>query len=167
MYGTDISVARGHRVRYSGIRNILDPRDIARLITEDPDVPGPEMNLLTNYDDTMLAMAELEGEGWLNRQLSATEDDQLTVPNMLKYIRRKQKDVEEDMAELATATDPKTIAYLERMLARWETDTVGDSIYGAGGWHRYIVQADGKDLYSAHHGRTDADKAAELGFEMF
>ena len=144
----------------------MDPENIARLITEDPDVPN-RMNLLTNYDDTMLAMAELEGEWWFNRQLEATEDDELTVPNMLKHIRRTQQEAKENMEELATATDPETIAYLKRMLDGWETDTVGGTIYGAGGWHRYMVQADGKVLYSGMHGREDAPKAEELGFEIF
>jgi|GEM_PF-6273526 len=130
-------------------------------------VPGlGEMNLLTNYDDTMLAMAELEGEGWLDEQLNATESDELTVPNMLKYIKRAHRETEENKAELAVATDPDDIAYLKRMLNRLETNTVGDAIYGTGGWHRYMVRENGKVLYTVSHGRTDAEKAKELGFEF-
>jgi len=69
---------------------------IARLITEDPDiqadVTGPR-NLLTHYDDTLLAMAEIEGEGWLDRQFE--RPDEYSVPGALKEVQRKQREFKE------------------------------------------------------------------------
>lgn len=127
------------------------------------------MNLLTNYDDTLLAMAEIEGEGWLDRQLRATEDMQLTAPNMLKHIRRKHEDVAEYKKDLETETDPEEIKAIEHYLDIFGDleDPVGDSIYGSGGWNRYIVRGTGEVLFSRQHGGEDTEKAKALGFNIW
>ena len=39
-------------------------------------------------------------------------------------------------------------------------------IYGHGGFHRYIIRQDGRVLYSESHGKSDAKKAKDLGFEF-
>ena len=129
-----------------------------------------EMNLLTNYDDTLLAMAEIEGEGWLDQQLRVTEDTQLSVPNMLKHIRKKHEDLAEHEKDLETETDPEEIESIKHYLDIFGDleDSVGDTIYGSGGWNRYIVKGTGEVLFSRlHSGTEDIEKAKELGFKIF
>lgn len=125
-----------------------------------------EMNLLTNYDDTLLAMAELEGEGWLETQLNASKSDWLTVPCAIDKIRESQETIEEDRKALAVATDPKEINYLESMLEDAEEFLAGE-IYGSGGGHRYFVRVTGEVVFSEMHGLDScARKAKALGFVM-
>ena len=129
-----------------------------------------EMNLLKNYDDTLLAMAELEGEGWLNDQLTALETDQLTVPHAIKLVKKHHKEIEEVRQDLEKETDPEEIESLQQYLKSLEQEkrVIGDAIYGSGGWHRYFMYSDGEVVFSGMHAVEDMrSKAKELGFEIF
>lgn len=139
-------------------------RIVARYLKQ-----STEMNLLTNYDDTLLAMAELEGEGWLNRQLHATEDTALCVPRALKYVRKKQQEISEDEEDLKNETDPEEKEWLKRNIEKArESNVTGADIYGSGGYHRYFVRPDGTVTFSAGHATLEnIAKAKALGFETW
>ena len=128
-----------------------------------------QRNLLTDYDDTLLAMAEIEGEGWLDRQLRATESDQITVPNMLKHIRLRQQEIDEHEKDLEAETDPEEIESIKHYLDIFgdHRDFMINSIYGGGGWNRWFVRANGEVVLSRHHASSESiARAKELGFEV-
>src|SRR3989338_5890343 len=114
------------------------------------------MNLLTNFDTTLLSMAEIEGQGWLKEQehdmaLPQQEQREYGVSGAVNKLRNKQEG-----------------GYA--------------IIYGSGGWHRYFLHPNGDVKF--HRGfmsessYTDEKKKPlskiemekriqELGFEVF
>ena len=126
-----------------------------------------EMNLITNYDDTLLAMAELEGPGWLEGALRDT--DEQSVNFALKQIERVNREIAEYTKDLETEIYPEEVAFLKREIKHLQESTVSNvTIYGAGGDHRYFVKADGEVVYSAGHStRADVQNAKDLGFSLW
>lgn len=92
-------------------------------------------NLLTNYDDTLRAIGYIEGEGWIGVQNREGQ----SASSSLKAIAYAQKD---------------SISH----------DRPIFTIYGAGGYNRYVVFPDGAVKYSRFHGIGDAERARRLGF---
>lgn len=127
-----------------------------------------KMNLLSNYDNTLLAMADIEGESWLNKQLSSTEDSPFTVLQILKHLRVRVEEIEENKKDLEIETDPEEIAFLEKNIKTWTNEIVGDAIYGKDGINRWFVRGNGEVVFSKMHSSPeDCKKAEELGFEIF
>lgn len=115
-------------------------------------------NLITHYDDTLLAMAELEGEGWLDHQLHTAPDREYDVPRAVAQVTRRQQDAKDWTPDPEYPNDkPPDLR-----------DTVGDAIYGSGGWHRYFVRGTGDVIFSGMHASPEnRKKAKELGFEVW
>lgn len=102
-----------------------------------------EMNLFTNYDATMRALIEMEGEEWFSTQEQTWRGIHVIPPNMdysIQGAMRRAKDI-----------NP-------------ERHTGSVVLYGASGTHRYYVQRNGEVQYSASHGEASAKKAHRLGF---
>ncbi len=96
-------------------------------------------NLITNFDETLEAMAKLEGDHWLERVLEGKNE---TFNDAIEALKEGPGMFDEP------------------------DDTV-TSIYGDGGWNRYIVFFNGNVEYSKRHGPAQADDARVLGFKMF
>ena len=130
----------------------MNPKDIARLITEDADINLPR-NLLTSYDDTLLAMAEIEGESWLNRQFE--QSGEYSTLGALKEIQRRQQEFKEWQPD-PEYPDGKPLDL---------NDTITTVVYGAGGWNRYVVRGTGEVMLSRGHASpADIKLAEQLGF---
>lgn len=112
---------------------------------------GSQYNLLTNHDDTLLAMAEVEGidmfgryddrtaSTWLARQIQ--EDTPYSVIGMIKHLQK-----------IGTGHN--------------DGFPVG-TVYGSGGGNRWYVYRDGSLMFSRGHASREAkDRARQLGFEI-
>jgi len=101
-------------------------------------------NLLTNYEETLRAMAEVEGGSWLR-------DDQ--------SIGQKE------------STTRGAIEYAEELLkkeqAKPEVTDVIYTIYGNGGVSRWKLMGNGEVWFSESHHPEKAKKAEERGFKIF
>ena len=96
------------------------------------------MNIFTDYEGTLNAMAEMEGQGW--RELTTTESRPESVKGALAFIEEAKK-------------------------MQGESPTV--VVYGNYGFHRYFIKGDGEVLYSRMHGlEEDAEQATRLGFTI-
>jgi hypothetical protein len=128
----------------------------------------PTMNLLTNFDDTLQAMAEIEGYDWLVKELRLIEkkknnnngDYYQCLAGALEYLKKIREDIEEE-------TDPEEKKY--------SLDNFKDKIfvvYGSGGWNRWFVNGFGEVKYSKYHAPAGVDNSAlfkkieALGFEL-
>lgn len=105
-------------------------------------------NLLTHQEETIQAMAKVEGEAWLNDQKRslAKKDLELTVYGAIKNLKEWPAPKEgEEVFSIA-------------------------EIYGGGGTSRWYVMTDGTVRFSPFHDRveprTKTQKAQELGFKM-
>jgi hypothetical protein len=112
-------------------------------------------NVLTNRDNTMLAMAIVDGVTNLDEWL----EDKLTV------------DTAHDNSIMGT------IRHIEKILGEYGEDTIGveelarswlGCIYSNGGYHRWFVDYKGKVAFSQHHTISDkyVDRAEEMGFDI-
>ncbi len=129
-----------------------------------------QMNLLTNFDATLLSMAEIEGRGWLREQeydMSRPTEDQREYGikgalNKLEEMKERVGFSEKDMDNRRTSR-----AFI---------------IYGYGGYHRYILRPNGDVQfhrgfmtggYLSADGKRPIDRGEMvkriqgLGFEMF
>jgi hypothetical protein len=116
-------------------------------------------NLLTGRDDALLAMAEIEGEWWLDHQLNFhphCHPQHVCVTRVLSRVyewRDKNDEYRKNPAD--------------HWLVRPEDDVV-DSVYGAGGWNRWMVRLDGSvELSRMHATEHDRERAKTLGFRIF
>lgn len=99
-----------------------------------------ERNLLTNYEETVDAIAEIEGQSWKEGQ----NRDGKTTLSALKKLQSLVPDPDRDLG-----MDVFTI-------------------YGMGGFNRYFVYPDGRIAFSDYQARRgDSDKARALGFKVF
>lgn len=110
-------------------------------------------NLLTNYDSTLLDMAEVEGESWLEEQLKSEPCD-TNARGALEHLV-KNKDY-----------------YAPQCSTKEEKEELGSvsEIYGSGGSTRWYVMGDGEVRYSEMHSLSMPGKlkrAQELGFELY
>lgn len=101
----------------------------------------PPRNLLTNYRETLRAIAEIEGPAWLQDQATETTN---TAREIFEHLR-----------ELDAETKQKASALFD--------------LYGSGGRHRWIIRTDGTVEFSAHHAIDEEkiNKARKLGFNIF
>ena len=105
-------------------------------------------NLLTHPEETIEAMAKVEGEAWLNDQKRslAKKDLDTTVYRALEKLK--------EAGDLSSEEEPFSIA----------------EVYGGGGTSRWYVMTDGTVRFSPFHDKVEphskTQKAQELGFEM-
>jgi len=114
-------------------------------------------NLLTAYDETLLAMAEIEGYGWLSVELDPKHpwSERDSVRSALKGLQHHR-----DANEKAKR-EGRDWAVLP------ETESV-EEIYGAGGWNRWIVLLNGDVmLFGMHAPQEMRERAKALGFRIF
>ncbi len=110
---------------------------------KEPTVEQPsQMNLLTNYDATIKALIEMEGEEWFALQEKEREGQR---PDLDRSIQ--------GALLIASKLHP-------------EFSNGRAVLNGAGGTHRYYVKRNGEVEYSATHGPDDVRKAKKLGFVL-
>jgi hypothetical protein len=104
--------------------------------------PGPR-NLLTNLEETVRAIAEVEGPSWVHMQESGEQN----VDAALEAIRYRMS------VGPAEYDDPNPIAY---------------TIYGSGGMNRWYVFLDGTVKFSRSHAQSEEHiaRAEGFGFEI-
>jgi hypothetical protein len=109
------------------------------------------MNILNDYDLTVLQLAELEGERWLDEQLYANAALRgHTCSAAVATIRR----VREKYRGEPDLLDPREVVAC---------------IYGAGGWNRFFVRLNGDVELSWHHRdhTISREKVESLGIRIF
>jgi len=97
------------------------------------------INLLTDADRAIEALAEVEGEDW-------------TLWSM---------DQEQSSVSIAAA-----FRWLWDLPDDGDLDSALFTIYGPGGIHRYFVNADGEVFYGLMYGPSSREEARLAGFEM-
>ncbi len=125
------------------------------ITPESQEAERPPRNILTHYQETLDAMAEIEGEGWKKRQ-ETTRSGHCLLDAL-------------DALQSFLAKNPS-----EKALKFWDFQ-----VYGSGGGNRYLVRSDGSVEFSAGHavelasetGHISKDKiikvVASLGFKIF
>jgi len=125
-----------------------------------------KMNLLTNFDDTLQAMGEIEGYRWLKEQIDDWEAakktgkmTELYVSGVLKFLDQMKKKIEEEK-------DEEEKKYLQEHLQDY-----GCVIYGDGGWNRWFVDGKGNVRFSKYNATALnkeklLEKVQALGFEI-
>jgi hypothetical protein len=105
-------------------------------------------NLLTNFDDTVEAMTQVEGESWIN-------------------IDKRKRDTGKDLGNTVFGAVEK----FHKMAIPGDNSGFVYDIYGSGGVSRWMVRADGSVEFSAHHDQVEprekTQKARALGFKIF
>ena len=101
----------------------------------------PPRNLLLHPDETRDAMAEIEGERWLEDQQQSVGQNMLTntLEGALRWLRGGEND---------------------------SGGSMGYIVYGSGGVNRWFVRPDGTVRFSMRHGEKKAEDAAAAGFEI-
>lgn len=115
-----------------------------------------EYNILTNFDNTIQAMAEIEGYGWLEKALhhDNCRPSHECVQQALEDIKRFQ----DDQARYKSTPG-------DEWLIKDPDDDIVAIIYGSGGWNRWQVFGSGRiQLSSLHSNRETNEKAKRLGF---
>lgn len=112
-------------------------------------------NLTTAYDNTLQAMAEIEGYEWLESQFGHQNctPDHHCVKNASIRIEKARKQVDDHhLTPWMDATDSDRTIFV---------------IYGSGGGNRWFVNGYGDVMLSGHHaGHDTMAKAKSLGFEV-
>jgi hypothetical protein len=99
-------------------------------------------NLLTNYNDTIEAMAEVEGQAWLNGDQNSKNNN--TTQGAVEHINKTVS-----QSSLVEDDDPVYV------------------VYGNAGVSRWIIKANGEVWFSEFHDPEKAKKAAQKGFNLF
>jgi len=122
--------------------HVGDLRDVAK---------DTKMNLLTNFEGTILAIAQMEGKGD-----KVSEDG---------WRRVAENEIKEALEALQEAKEDIEGGFLDKD----EASTTGVGlIHGAGDVHKYGVSAGGEVRFSAHHADEEAiAKAKKIGFETY
>jgi hypothetical protein len=110
-----------------------------------------KFNLLTNYEETVRAMAEIEGEAWLSGDQESKKTD-LTTRGAIEHLKRLAG---VDAEFRADGIEPE------------EYDSAVYSVYGNGGWSRWMIMRDGEVRFSKFHDPDKAKKAEAVGFRIF
>ena len=111
---------------------------------------GSRFNLLTNYEETLQAMAEIQGVAWLESQMREAPAD-LNVKGALAQLKMVA----------ANGISPEL------------NDGILTTIYGAGGGLRWGVTFSGEVKFSGFHiasgsqGQDQLEKAKALGFKIY
>ncbi len=105
-----------------------------------------EFNLLTNFEETINAMAEVEGQDWLLADQN-DPDQSRCIGGAVEYLHKLH-------------SEGLTDEYLR------ENPVVTD-IYGVGGYSRWFIMLNGEVRFSQHHHPEKAKKAEALGFKLF
>ena len=117
----------------------------------------PQLNWISNPDDVFSAMALMEGESWEKRQDLGEEN---SLPKSIEWMKKQ-------ISRLQSETSPESPEYEK------ELEHVATTVYGAGGWHRYFLNGNGRVDFShghAAHRRNSEDiiqNAIDLGFNIF
>lgn len=104
-----------------------------------------KFNLLANYDETVAAMSEVEGEGWLYQNGKSDENNTTGALEHLKKLA-------------------------DRGMLSGEEEEVVYQIYGSGGSTRWNVMGNGEIRFSKTHSWITPEKtrkAEGLGFKIF
>lgn len=101
-------------------------------------------NLLTNYEETLKAMAEVEGGSWLRDDQGSSQKES-TTRGAIEHVKE----------------------LLEKEHAKPEETDVIYTIYGNGGVSRWMLMGNGDVLFSEFHHSEKAKKAEEKGFKIF
>ncbi|MDD5050950.1 MAG: hypothetical protein PHV93_04430 [Candidatus Pacebacteria bacterium] len=129
------------------------------------------MNLLTNFDATLDAMGQIEGEAWYNFQKArlngdfSGEFDVASALNALREEQRKSLGINQNRP-LESAEEIKWQG-MSPDRPHWKR-----TIYGDGGWHRYFLRSDGSVHFSRSHMKAVGDeetmrKVTSLGFNLW
>lgn len=95
-------------------------------------------NLLTHKDETIAAMAEIEGPNW-RRDSENDPPDEYNISGALRWLSKKP--------------DPEGLHFV---------------IYGSGGYNRWFTMPNGDvKLSKGHAGEKDIERAQTLGFEIW
>jgi len=115
-------------------------------------------NILTHQEETLLVMAEIEGEAWLNMQRRELEnpdkykEDQNSIVFGLQHLKK--------LGPLADDVDEEDRHHLVF------------SLYGASGLNRWGFEQDGTVRFSKHQCQYEKKdeilkKVQELGFDFY
>ena len=121
--------------------------------------PGKERalsrNLLTAFDETMRAMAEIEGDWWLREK--EEKPNMTNIAGVIKFLQDTSSvRARKDGGEIADAEERKE--FFRKMYAF--------QVYGGGGSNRWYVYPNGDVAFSGHHNPDERvrQKARALGF---
>jgi hypothetical protein len=118
----------------------------------------------TPEEDLRAAFDLLEGEGFYDR--SSSDESMVGIRRAREALLERQKDyIDFWMQEGAYKDDTPEEQEEDKDHFNWR-DSIGISIYGSGGWNRYMVQVDGTIGFSRMHGPGKAEDAGALGFEV-
>jgi len=111
-------------------------------------------NLLSNLDETLLAMAKIEGDIWLLDQLESIQNADIWLGTNPDDVPR------------VLPIETVGWALIEcRREDEIDEDAIACIVYGAFGWNRWGVRYDGEVIFSRYHARRgDTEKAESLGF---
>lgn len=111
---------------------------------------GSRLNLLTNFEETLQAMAEIEGHGWLEMQKREAPHGQ-NINGALEQLKKWPDE----------ASNPEL------------KDTILIVVNGSGGGLRWGVTHSGEVKFSGFHvasgsqGQEQLEKAKALGFNIY
>jgi hypothetical protein len=105
-------------------------------------------NLRTDREAALSAMAQIEGQEWLDKGIATATKQSFMGEGPLLGAFNALAEVESEYEEA-----PSEVIYV---------------IYGRDGWNRWIVRADGRVELSQHHSRKEVVGVAKaLGFRIF
>ena len=118
------------------------------------------MSVYIYQEDAKDRIAKVEGADWLIHQerFGHTRNG---FDSVLEEWQKINVMMTADLASFAArkCMDPKDARDMESL----KRETLSDTIYGAGGWNRYIVRYDGEIIFSRYHstaGRIEDAKNA-------
>jgi hypothetical protein len=117
----------------------------ANMPTQESKEGESRFNLLTNYDGTVAAIAEVEGEGWLYQNGKSDGNNTTGAVEHLKKL-------------------------VDHGMLPGEEDEIVYQIYGGGGSTRWNVMGNGEIRFSKTHSWITPEKtrkSEELGFKIF
>ena len=132
------------------INKINMPEKLSEGKIEERERPA-KFNLLTNYEETIRAMAEVEGEAWFNKDQNSKKTD-YTTRGAIEHLKRLAAFDEELRSEGKEPEESGNAVY---------------SVYGNGGWNRWMIMRNGEVKFSRFHNPQRAGEAEAKGFEIF
>lgn len=118
-----------------------------------------EINMLTDYDQAVSTMAEIEGQSWLKSQVSET-DKNYNLSGARNFLKQAQQELASPQE--AEESDEEYADYKNGIRQK------SFEIYGRGGGHRYYVRGSGTVEFSSMHCNQPKilAKARESGFKI-
>jgi len=110
-----------------------------------------KFNLLTNYEETIRALAEVEGEAWFNGD-QKKKNIENTTRGALEHLKRLAALDEELRSEGGEPEESENAIY---------------SVYGDGGWNRWMIMRNGEVRFSRFHNPEKSGEVETRGFKIF